>query len=179
MLAMGLAGRISVQVLDTPSGRLVQRLYQQGCKLGVSSRGWASLRDVPGQQCKCIMQNFELITFDFVTEPSTKGAWLLPYAGRYSAAVPSQKVAEAVSRLGVGAVALSEVARLPPVRYLQAGLAEFQRSLRVRTLRPSVLPLITLLPCDAAMLPQLLLAPTVEQLLAELPEKKSKTRTRI
>ena len=121
-----------VQVLDTPSGRLVQSLYEKGCKLGVSSRGWASLRDLPGQQYKCIMSNFELITFDFVSEPSTKGAWLLPYAGRYSAPVPVQTVAEAVSRLGAGAVSLAEVARLPRVRDLQAGLAEYQRRLRVR-----------------------------------------------
>jgi hypothetical protein len=124
----------ALQVLDTPSGRLVQSLYEQGCKLGVSSRGWASLRELPGKCYKCIMSNFELITFDFVTEPSTRGAWLLPYVGQYLAAVPSQAVAEAVSRLGVGAVSTDQFVCLPKVRDLQAGFAEYQRRLQVRHL---------------------------------------------
>ena len=121
-------------MLDTPSGRLVKSLYERGCKLGVSSRGWASLRDLPGKCYKCIMANFELITFDFVTEPSTKGAWLLPYAGRYSQPIPSQATAEAMSRLGVGAVPQEQLAQVPRVRDLQAGFAEFQRRLQARAL---------------------------------------------
>lgn len=121
-----------VQVLDTPSGRLVRSLYECGCKLGVSSRGWASLRELPGKVYKCIMANFELITFDFVTEPSTKGAWLLPYIGTYSAPVPRQAAAEALSRLGVGAVPVEAYASLPRARELKAGFLEFQRRLQVR-----------------------------------------------
>ena len=123
-----------LQVLDTPSGRLVRSLYERGCKLGVSSRGWASLRDLPGKRYKCIMSNFELITFDFVTEPSTRGAWLLPYTGRYSAPVPSQSVAESLSRLGVGAVPLEQLHTLPRVRDLKDGYQEFRRRLQVRPL---------------------------------------------
>jgi hypothetical protein len=120
-----------VQVLDTPSGRLVQSLYESGCKLGVSSRGWASLRDLPGKHYKCIMGNFELITFDFVTEPSTKGAFLLPYVQRYPRPVPQQD-AVAMSRLGLGAVLPEQLQELPHVRALQSGFADFRRWLRVR-----------------------------------------------
>jgi hypothetical protein len=125
-------GGVAVQVLDTPSGRLVQSLYAQGCRLGVSSRGWASLRDLPGKCYKCIMSNFELITFDFVTEPSTKGAWLLPYFAPYSARVPPQPAAAALSRLGVGAVPLEQWPHLPRASDLRAGFAEFQRRLQAR-----------------------------------------------
>eukprot|EP00892_Ulva_mutabilis_P006160 jgi/Ulvmu1/3916/UM018_0139.1 len=120
-----------IEVLDTPSGRLVRHLYERGCKLGVSSRGWASLREIPGKPYKCIMDNFELITFDFVTEPSTRGAWLLPYAGRFSAAVPEQRYAEAISRLGVGAVLPEQFPSLPHLRdvhaFLQNYLAHIKR----------------------------------------------------
>ena len=122
-----------LQVLDTPSGRLVQSLYEQGCKLGVSSRGWASLRDLPGKCYKCIMNNFELITFDFVTEPSTKGAWLLPYVATYSATIPRQPAAVELSRLGVGAVPLEQWSALPSAASLREGFAEFQRRLQVRS----------------------------------------------
>lgn len=45
----------------------------QGIKLGVSSRGWASLRTDPKAKCVYVDDDFELITFDFVTEPSTRG----------------------------------------------------------------------------------------------------------
>jgi len=44
----------------------------QGIKLGVSSRGWASLRTDARAKCVFVDDDFELITFDFVTEPSTK-----------------------------------------------------------------------------------------------------------
>ncbi len=44
----------------------------QGVKLGVSSRGWASLRSDPASKCVFVDDDFELITFDFVTEPSTR-----------------------------------------------------------------------------------------------------------
>jgi hypothetical protein len=121
-----------MQVLDTPSGRLVQSLYESGCKLGVSSRGWASLKDLPGKRYKCIMNNFELITFDFVTEPSTKGAWLLPYSQRCPVPIPTQQTAEALSRLGIGSVLPEQLQQLPHVQHIRVGFADFQRRLRVR-----------------------------------------------
>lgn len=46
--------------------------HAQGIKLGVSSRGWASLRTDTRAKCVYVDDDFELITFDFVTEPSTK-----------------------------------------------------------------------------------------------------------
>ena len=127
-----------IEVLDTPSGRLIKRLYSRGCKLGVSSRGWASLRELPGKDYKCIMDNFELITFDFVTEPSTRGAWLLPYAGTYHQSIPLQSDAEAASRLGVGAVLPEQFPMLPSIRETRTCLKEYRGHLRqVRSPLPS------------------------------------------
>lgn len=127
-----------IEVLDTPSGRLIRHLYERGCKLGVSSRGWASLREIPGKPYKCIMDNFELITFDFVTEPSTRGAWLLPYAGRFSAELPEQRYAEAVSRLGVGAVLPEQFPLLPHLRDVHSFLQDYLSHLK--RVRPALLP---------------------------------------
>ena len=62
----------SIEILPTPSGLLLWELYSQGIRLGVSSRGWASLRaDPKTPELLFVDDDFELITFDFVTEPST------------------------------------------------------------------------------------------------------------
>lgn len=64
----------------------------QGIKLGVSSRGWASLRTDPHSKCVYVDEDFELITFDFVTEPSTHGAYLVPIQKRYKRGpIPDQR----------------------------------------------------------------------------------------
>ena len=50
----------AIEVLPTPSGKLLMELYKSGRQVGVSSRGWASLRDENG--CITIQDDFELIT---------------------------------------------------------------------------------------------------------------------
>ena len=119
-----------VKVLDTPSGRLIKSLYESGHKLGVSSRGWASLRDLPGKQYKCIMDNFELITFDFVTEPSTRGAWLLPHAAPYPGPVPPQRRMEEISRFGLGALPMHTIRHLPYLADFQATISTYAASIK-------------------------------------------------
>mgnify|MGYP001807032899 CR=1 FL=1 len=56
----------------------------------MSSRGWASLRSDPTSKCVFVDDDFELITFDFVTEPSTRGAYLAPVQKKYKRPVPDQ-----------------------------------------------------------------------------------------
>lgn len=58
----------------------------QGIRLGVSSRGWASLVQDPTTLAMHVDEDFELITFDFVTEPSTRGAFLVPLCSTYRSA---------------------------------------------------------------------------------------------
>jgi len=70
-----------VEVLSTPAGCMLKDLYLSGCQLGMSSRGWATLKEEqPG--VVVIQQDFELITFDFVSDPSTLGAFLYPVTSR-------------------------------------------------------------------------------------------------
>ena len=50
-----------VEVLPTPKGEALKAYFLQGRKLGVSSRGWATLNDT-GPGGIFIMDDFELIT---------------------------------------------------------------------------------------------------------------------
>mmetsp|Transcript_17086 Transcript_17086/g.54522 ORF Transcript_17086/g.54522 Transcript_17086/m.54522 type:complete len:306 (-) Transcript_17086:115-1032(-) len=59
---------------------MLKDLYLAGCRLGMSSRGWATLKEKDG--CVFIQDDFELITFDFVSDPSTDGAYLEPVLGK-------------------------------------------------------------------------------------------------
>jgi len=64
-----------VKVLDTPSGKILQSLVQSGVKLGISSRGLGSTRKQGGKTI--VEDDFQLICFDFVQEPSTPGAFMM------------------------------------------------------------------------------------------------------
>jgi len=64
-----------VKVLDTPSGKILRSLVESGVKLGISSRGLGSTRKEGGKTI--VEDDFQLICFDFVQEPSTPGAFML------------------------------------------------------------------------------------------------------
>jgi len=64
-----------VQVLNTPSGNILKGLVQSGVKLGISSRGLGSVRENQGKTV--VEDDFQLICFDFVSEPSTPGAFMM------------------------------------------------------------------------------------------------------
>ena len=65
-----------IEVLDTPSGGILKALVKSGVKLGISSRGLGSVREVNGDTM--VEEDFQLICFDIVSEPSTPGAYLDP-----------------------------------------------------------------------------------------------------
>ena len=69
-----------VEVLSTPSGNILKELFKSGIKLGISSRGMGSVKEVMGEadQTLEVQPDFELIAFDFVSNPSTHGAFLSP-----------------------------------------------------------------------------------------------------
>lgn len=54
-----------IEVLPTPSGNLLMELYREGCQVGVSSRGWASLKESP-RGCITVQGDFELITYELL-----------------------------------------------------------------------------------------------------------------
>jgi hypothetical protein len=64
-----------VQVLNTPSGNILRSLVESGVKLGISSRGMGSVSESSGQTM--VEDDFQLICFDFVSEPSTPGAFMM------------------------------------------------------------------------------------------------------
>lgn len=64
-----------VEILDTPSGKILQSLVESGVKLGISSRGVGTTKKQGDYQI--VQDDFQLICFDFVSEPSTPGAFMM------------------------------------------------------------------------------------------------------
>ncbi len=65
-----------IKILDTPSGRILKDLINAGVKLGISSRGMGSVKESMGNTV--VQEDFELICFDIVSEPSTPNAYMYP-----------------------------------------------------------------------------------------------------
>ena len=71
----------TVEVLGTPAGNILKELFKSGIKLGISSRGLGSVKEIhedDGGDTVEVQPDFELIAFDFVSNPSTHGAFLSP-----------------------------------------------------------------------------------------------------
>jgi hypothetical protein len=66
----------TIELLDTPSGKIIQSLVEAGVKLGISSRGIGSTKKQGDHVI--VQEDFQLICFDMVTEPSTTQAFMLP-----------------------------------------------------------------------------------------------------
>jgi hypothetical protein len=66
------------KVLDTPSGKILRSLVESGVTLGISSRGMGSVSESNGGTM--VEDDFQLICFDFVSEPSTPGAFMMKEA---------------------------------------------------------------------------------------------------
>lgn len=65
----------TIEVLDTPNGNILKSLVQSGVKIGISSRGVGSTRSEGGHQI--VQDDFQLICWDIVSEPSTPGAFIM------------------------------------------------------------------------------------------------------
>ena len=70
-----------IKVLDTPSGQILRSLVEGGCAIGISSRGMGSVTENNGQTI--VEDDFQLICFDVVSEPSTPGAFMMKEAKDY------------------------------------------------------------------------------------------------
>lgn len=64
-----------VELLDTPAGKILQSLVESGVTLGISSRGVGSTKREGDHQV--VQDDFQLICWDFVSEPSTPGAFMM------------------------------------------------------------------------------------------------------
>jgi len=65
----------TVEILDTPMGKILQSLVESGVTLGISSRGVGSTKRDGDSQV--VQEDFQLICWDFVAEPSTPGAFMM------------------------------------------------------------------------------------------------------
>jgi len=65
----------TIEILPTPSGNIIKDLISSGVTLGISSRGVGSVQNVGGNTI--VQDDFQLICFDMVSEPSTPGAYML------------------------------------------------------------------------------------------------------
>lgn len=65
----------AIEILDTPSGKIIQSLIESGVTLGISSRGVGSTKKQGNSQI--VQDDFQLICFDMVSEPSTPGAFVI------------------------------------------------------------------------------------------------------
>jgi hypothetical protein len=63
-----------IKVLTTPAGQILKSLIEANVKIGISSRGLGSVRDERGKTY--VEDDFQLIAFDIVSEPSTPNAFM-------------------------------------------------------------------------------------------------------
>tara|TARA_B100001248_G_C27346050_1_gene438783 strand:- start:590 stop:1189 length:600 start_codon:yes stop_codon:yes gene_type:complete len=71
-----------VKVLNTDAGKTLRALVEDGVKLGISSRGMGSVSESAGSVV--VQEDFQLICFDFVSEPSTPNAFMMKEAKDYN-----------------------------------------------------------------------------------------------
>ena len=67
-----------IEVLNTPSGNILKNLVESNVQLGISSRGMGSVKETNGQTI--VEDDFQLICFDMVSDPSTPGAFMMTEA---------------------------------------------------------------------------------------------------
>tara|TARA_R110000772_G_scaffold112405_1_gene216622 strand:- start:28 stop:606 length:579 start_codon:yes stop_codon:yes gene_type:complete len=66
-----------VELLNTPSGNIVKEIIKAGHTIGISSRGTGSVQQTNEGTLE-VQNDFELVCWDFVSNPSTHGAFMNP-----------------------------------------------------------------------------------------------------
>ena len=94
----------TVEVLSTPAGNILKELFKSGIKLGISSRGLGSVEtikeDDQGEEDTVEVQpDFELIAFDFVSNPSTQGAFMRPVNEGVEKQKPESKIESIINSI--------------------------------------------------------------------------------
>ncbi len=67
-----------VEVLPTPAGNILKALFASGITVGISSRGMGSVSENLAEGTVEVQDDFELLCWDFVSTPSTQGAFMTP-----------------------------------------------------------------------------------------------------
>ena len=88
-----------IEVLPTPSGNILKELFNNKITVGISSRGMGSVKPL-GEGRVEVDDDFELLCWDFVSTPSTHGAFMRPTGlneGRNHTPNPYIKLNEIIS----------------------------------------------------------------------------------
>lgn len=64
-----------LELLNTPSGNIVKEIVRGGHTIGISSRGTGSVTQT-NEGTLMVQPDFELVCWDFVSNPSTQGAFM-------------------------------------------------------------------------------------------------------
>jgi len=64
-----------IEILPTPSGNIAKNLLGAGIRLGISSRGMGSVKNI-GEGKVEVQDDFEIVCWDLVSNPSTQGAFM-------------------------------------------------------------------------------------------------------
>ena len=94
----------TVEVLSTPAGNILKELFKSGIKLGISSRGLGSVEPIKegedGEEDTVEVQpDFELIAFDFVSNPSTHGAFMNPVNESVQSKTPESRIENIINSI--------------------------------------------------------------------------------
>jgi len=68
----------NVEVVNTPAGNILKALFASGITVGISSRGMGSVEENINEGTVEVQDDFELLCWDFVSTPSTHGAFMKP-----------------------------------------------------------------------------------------------------
>ena len=87
-----------IEVLPTPSGRILESLIKSDIPCGISSRGMGSVKETNGQTI--VEDDFQLICFDIVSDPSTPGAFMMKEAkGEINVLTKADKINRALNEV--------------------------------------------------------------------------------
>jgi hypothetical protein len=88
----------AIEILPTPSGNILKALIGAGIKVGVSSRGMGSLKQV-GEVLE-VQDDFELLCWDFVSTPSNPNSFMSPlHEGKTTSVNPYNKVNSIITEI--------------------------------------------------------------------------------
>ena len=82
-----------VEILSTPSGNILRELLKNNIRLGISSRGLDSVKEM-NDGTVMVQSDFELVGWDFVSNPSTYGAFMSPTTMNESVNLQMKKEAD-------------------------------------------------------------------------------------
>ena len=67
-----------IEILPTPAGKILQALFASGITVGISSRGMGSVSENIHEGTVTVQDDFDLVCFDLVSNPSTHGGFVSP-----------------------------------------------------------------------------------------------------